>query len=68
MVQAFSNTGGRDMDAMVLVREPMAAPITLCFIHAKRIVKEKKQFYEKNPFSNCILWLLDGFFVIINRV
>lgn len=56
------------MDAMVLVREPMAAPITLCFIHAKRIVKEKKQFYEKNPFSNCILWLLDGFFVIINRV
>lgn len=68
MVQAFSNTGGRDMEAMVLVREPMAAPITLCFIHAKRIPKELKQFYEKYPFSNYILWLLDGFFVIINKV
>lgn len=56
------------MEAMVLVREPMAAPITLCFIHAKRIPKELKQFYEKYPFSNYILWLLDGFFVIINKV
>ena len=30
------------MEAMVFVREPMAALITLCFIQAKRISKEMK--------------------------